>query len=184
MGVGDSARKSLAKICAVLIFCWPIQAKSDGLETFGDIAQIAIPAIALVASVAKGDYLGAAQLGVTTGVTLGITHGLKIAIDRKRPNGGGQSFPSGHTAAAFSGAAYLHFRYGWEYGLPAYAVASVVAISRVKADKHHVTDVVGGAAIAIITAYVFTDSLNEKVTIIPYAQFRKKNFGIIAKIKF
>ena len=47
-------------------------------------------------------------------------------------------------------------RYGWEYGLPAYAVASFVAYSRVESGEHHPQDVVAGAAIGIISSYIFT----------------------------
>ena len=47
-------------------------------------------------------------------------------------------------------------RYGWEYGIPAYAAASFVAYSRVEAGEHHPHDVVAGAAIGIMSSYLFT----------------------------
>jgi membrane-associated phospholipid phosphatase len=47
---------------------------------------------------------------------------VKRTVDRERPDGGGLSFPSGHT----SGASYLHYRYGWKYGLPTYLAEAAV----------------------------------------------------------
>jgi len=54
------------------------------------------------------------------------------------------------------GAAFIHQRYGWEYGIPAYVAASYVAYSRVQADKHFVEDVIAGAAIGIFSSLYFT----------------------------
>ena len=156
----------------------------SALETYGDIGQIAIPGIAALVSVAKRDKKGLVQWGVGTATTMGLTFGLKYAVNSERPNGGRQSFPSGHTAGAFSGASYLHYRYGWKWGLPAYAAAAVVGYSRVEADKHHWYDVVGGAAIANLVAFVLTDSFDENVVIIPIFDTGKKNFGLLARFEF
>ena len=117
-------------------------------------------------------------------MTLGTTHALKFVVDRERPNGSGKSFPSGHTASAFLGASYLHYRYGWEYALPAYAAAAIVGYSRVEADEHHWEDVVAGAAIANLSAYVLTDELDESVSIVPFIDWHKQSFGIVAKLRF
>lgn len=111
-------------------------------------------------------------------------HGLKRAVDRERPDGGGLSFPSGHTSGAFSGASYLHYRYGWEYGLPAYLTAAAVGYSRVVADKHYWTDVLAGAAIANLSAFLLDDPINQRVTVLPMLDARKPSFGIVASIRF
>ena len=47
-------------------------------------------------------------------------------------------------------------RYGLEWGIPAYALASWVAYSRVEAGEHHPHDVIAGAAIGIVSSYIFT----------------------------
>ncbi len=168
-----------------LVFASPARAGNDTLTTYGDIGQLAIPAIAgVIALVKEDDAEGLVQLGLTSVVTIGLTYGLKYSVDRERPNGGGQSFPSGHTASAFMGASFLHYRYGWEYGVPAYAAAALVGYSRVAADKHYWEDVVAAAVLANITAYIFTNTLNENVVIVPFANLRKKNFGITAAIRF
>ncbi|MCA1585341.1 MAG: hypothetical protein LC791_11440 [Acidobacteria bacterium] len=66
------------------------------------------------------------------------TTGLKAAVGRERPNGGTRSFPSGHSSATFAAATVLRHHYGWKVGLPAYAVASYVAASRLQANSHYV----------------------------------------------
>jgi membrane-associated phospholipid phosphatase len=79
-------------------------------------------------------------------------------VNAERPNGGGQSFPSGHASVSFSSAEFLRKRYGWGWGLPAYALASFVAYSRVEAGKHYTRDVVAGAALGGACSYLFTDA--------------------------
>lgn len=126
------------------------------IELAGDVLQYALPATAVGLTLGYKDGKGALQLGASMAVTLGVTYVLKYAVDSERPNGGSQSFPSGHTSASFSSAEFMRKRYGWEYGVPAYAAATFVAYSRVESREHHPQDVVAGAAIGIIASYVFT----------------------------
>ena len=79
-----------------------------------------------------------------------LTIGIKESGRRSRPAGGGFSFPSGHTAAAFASATVLQRHFGWKVGLPAYGVAAYVAASRVQMERHYVSDVVFGAAVGIV----------------------------------
>jgi len=81
------------------------------------------------------------QLAESIGVTLGVTYSLKYAVDETRPNGGNQSFPSAHTSISFSAAEFMRKRLWLEYGIPAYALASFVAYSRVEAREHYAHDV-------------------------------------------
>jgi membrane-associated phospholipid phosphatase len=128
----------------------------DAVERLGDIGSIVLPASGLVAAAAHKDGKGALQLAEAYGTTMAIVYVLKPVIDRQRPDGGGQSFPSGHSASAFAGAAFLQRRYGWSYGVPAYAVATFVAYSRVESKRHWTSDVIAGGAIGIATNLVFT----------------------------
>ncbi|PWU12325.1 MAG: PAP2 family protein [Verrucomicrobia bacterium] len=158
----------------------PTSHASDTIAKTGDILQILLPVTAggftLAYPRSEGggavaDWLGGAEekLGIgyrdtrgtiqfaeSAGLTLAVTYILKYSISETRPNGGSQSFPSAHTSISFSAAEFLRKRYGWEYGIPAYALASFVAYSRVEAKEHHPHDVIAGAAIGIGSSFLFT----------------------------
>ena len=145
----------LVLFCLVLNF-QILKAQHSGFEKAGDILQIGIPAFAGTVSLFDSDQQYKATrdfIGVFGTSTL-IMVSLKVNLDRSRPNGGRFAFPSGHTSSAFTGAAYIHYYMGWEFGIPAYALASYVAWSRVYANKHHVEDVIGGMALGIICGYL------------------------------
>jgi len=89
------------------------------------------------------------------GSSLTFAYAMKIGINRQRPNGSDHSFPSGHTTAAFSGAGFIHKKYGWQYAAPAYAAASFVGWSRVYSNKHWASDVLVGAVIGIAGNVLF-----------------------------
>ena len=129
---------------------------ADNIQTAGDVLQFVLPATAAGLTLGYRDGQGALQLGESLGVTLGVTYALKYSINERRPNGGNLSFPSGHTSISFSAAEFMRKRYGWEYGVPAYAAASFVAYSRVESRQHHPQDVVAGAGIGILSSYIFT----------------------------
>jgi membrane-associated phospholipid phosphatase len=131
-------------------------AAEDNIQVAGDVLQVALPATAAGLTLGHRDGQGALQLGKSLAVTLGVTYALKYSIDAKRPNGGGQSFPSAHTSISFSAAEFMRKRYGWEYGVPAHAAASFVAYSRVESRQYNPQDVVAGAGIGILSSYIFT----------------------------
>lgn len=129
----------------------------DGVATAGDVATALVAVAAGGVTIARNDREGAVQLVKSAALDLGVTYGLKLTIKERRPDGSdNESFPSAHTSVAFTSAEYLRKRYGLEYGIPAYALASFVAYSRVEADKHYVRDVLAGAAIGIASSFVFT----------------------------
>lgn len=78
------------------------------------------------------------------------TQALKVATRRTRPDGSSLSFPSGHSAAAFATASVLQSDLGWKVGVPAYAVATWVAASRIQMRRHYVSDVVVGATVGLM----------------------------------
>jgi membrane-associated phospholipid phosphatase len=75
--------------------------------------------------------------------------GLKLAVHRRRPNGGAYSFPSGHSAAAFSVAPVLARRFGWRAGVPAFALAAFTGMGRMEDRRHYLSDVIFGAAVGV-----------------------------------
>jgi len=80
-----------------------------------------------------------------------LTQGLKVATDRRRPNGGAHAFPSGHTSATFATAEVIREHYGWRWGVPLYAVGGYVSVSRMVDNKHWASDVIFGTAIGIVS---------------------------------
>ena len=128
----------------------------DSIQTAGDILQLAFPVTAAGITLAYKDKPGAYQLGESLLLTMGASEALKYSLNTRRPNGGHQSMPSGHTSISFSSAEFMRKRYGWEYGVPAYAVATFVGYSRVESKQHYTKDVIAGAGIGILSSYIFT----------------------------
>jgi membrane-associated phospholipid phosphatase len=146
---GDDASKALHD-----------QRKGAFFTYTGDALQIALPASALGYSLIIKDFDGAKSWCWSVGSAVVLAEGLKYAVGRPRPyqepSDRGHSFPSGHTAAAFAGAAYWQQRYGWKAGAPAYLLAATVGYSRVWSANHYWSDVIAGAAIGTAFPYVFT----------------------------
>lgn len=87
-----------------------------------------------------------------------LVTGTKYAVNRERPDGGRDSFPSGHAITAFCFAPVAQKYGGWAVGIPAYALATVTAFARVEGYHHYLSDVIAGAALGIIVgnAVVYT----------------------------
>jgi membrane-associated phospholipid phosphatase len=87
----------------------------------------------------------------------GITQTLKYTTRRERPDHSSRnSFPSGHAADTFGFATALERHLGWRYAVPAYVFASYVAISRMPANRHWLSDAVFGSAVGIIAGRTVT----------------------------
>jgi len=159
----------LAKLIAILLCLTLISnsiAQEFDYEKLGDNLQIALPVSAFASTfIWKDNQKAQSQFIKTMGTSFIVTHGLKILINKERPNGGDYSFPSGHTSAAFTGAAFIDRRYGYKVGIPAYLLASYVGWSRVNANKHDYWDVLGGILIGYGSAYIFTKPINKKLEI-------------------
>jgi hypothetical protein len=86
----------------------------------------------------------------------GITQAIKYSVRRERPlrddgtRASGYAFPSGHSAATFAAATVLQQHLGWKAAVPTYTVATYVAISRLRDQRHFASDVAAGAAEGII----------------------------------
>ena len=157
----------IISVTLVIGIAAPSKADSN-TENAGHVLQVVLPAAAFGMTLAYDDAPGRKQFFKSFLCTMGTTYALKYAVNRERPDGGDHSFPSGHTSAAFSGASFMQRRYGWIYGIPAYAAASFVGWSRYDSDKHHASDVLASAAIATAFTYIFTTPYESDVEFIPY----------------
>jgi len=179
----DSSVRSLRFPVLTVLFLFLASssfAGSDGMDTAGDVGRVLIPAAAAGVTLAKKDWTGGKQLFLSLLTAAAVTEGLKAVVHEKRPDGGDHSFPSGHTSISFATASYLQIRYGWRYGIPAFLAAAFVGYSRVDADEHWTKDVVGGAAIGIVSGWIFTSRYRKepgRVFIVPAI---KRNSAAIA----
>jgi membrane-associated phospholipid phosphatase len=81
-----------------------------------------------------------------------MTLAFKYGVGRERPDGANtHSFVSGHSSQSFAMATVIAHHYP-KARIPAYAVASFVAVSRLVQNKHWVSDTVAGAAVGVIVA--------------------------------
>ncbi len=105
-----------------------------------------------------------------------IVQGMKSTIKSKRPSGGMNSMPSGHTAQAFVSATILDMEYRdtspW-ISVAGYATATTTAMYRMINNKHWISDVLIGAGIGILSTKIvyFTHryrfGIKDNVVIVP-----------------
>jgi membrane-associated phospholipid phosphatase len=144
----------------------PISSREKTIENLGTGVAIALPVIAGGITLFKNDRKGSLQLITETFLTVGTAYALKNIVRERRPDGSDyQSFPSDTTALAASGSSFLWRRYGWEYGLPAFAATQFVSWSRIQAKQHHWYDTLASSAIAAGYGYLITTPLKKRYNI-------------------
>lgn len=137
-------------------------------NAFGDWRLI-VPAVS--AGALAGEILGSRDLkgtvlraGAAAILATGITGGIKYAVGRARPHvagtnlefhpfSGANSFPSGHTAAAFAIATAVadQTQDGWSDFL-LYGAATLTGMARINDHKHWASDVVIGGLVGHFSA--------------------------------
>ncbi|MCQ2581926.1 MAG: phosphatase PAP2 family protein [Alphaproteobacteria bacterium] len=150
--------------CALIMCaCATTSAYADStLETLGNMTQVIVPAYAAGLAIAEPGWTGAKQFAAQFVATEVTALGLKTIINEERPDKSDKnSFPSTHTAAAFSGAFFIHRRYGWKQALAPYALAGFTAFTRINERKHYFHDCLAGAAIAALYNWAFVDALGD-----------------------
>jgi membrane-associated phospholipid phosphatase len=98
-----------------------------------------------------------------------LTQGIKQSVRRVRPDGGNFSFPSGHAAVSFASATVLQRHLGWRAGVPAYAVATYVAASRIQTRRHFLSDVAFGATLGLVAGRTVAIGGGRKLAVTPGA---------------
>ena len=123
------------------------------------------------------------QLLVANVVMGGIVQTMKYTFKEPRPdNSNTQSFPSGHTALAFTNATLLFQEYKdsniW-YASSGFLFATATGLLRVANNKHYASDVLTGAGIGMASAFIvsylnplksFEIGKNKKTTALVYPQ--------------
>ena len=148
---------------------WKMYDFSKGLSHSGIILPVGVPtAMAVYALIKKDQPLlkDAVYIGTSVIEAIGLTYGLKYTIDRQRPFEKypdkihpidieeSPSFPSGHTAAAFSLATSLSITYPkWYVIAPSAVWACGVGFARINQGVHYPSDVLTGAAIGVGCAF-------------------------------
>ena len=149
---------------------WDMHDLSRGLSHSGLILPVGVPtAMGVYALIKKDQPLlkEAIYIGTSVIEALSITMAMKYTFDRQRPyekypdlihpvsTEPDPSFPSGHTAAAFSLATSLSITYPkWYVIAPSAVWACGVGLSRINQGVHYPSDVMTGAAIGIGCAFV------------------------------
>ena len=120
---------------------------------------------------------------------------LKHIVKEERPDGSNNlSFPSGHTATAFSSAQFMFREYkdtNFWLSISGYSFAVFTGVYRTVNDKHWVNDVVAGAGFGILStelAYWLYPKINGLLTgkkkrnttmVMPFYQHKSVGIGLV-----
>lgn len=150
---------------------WDVHGLSRGLSASGIALPVGIPtAMGIYALIKKDQPLlkEAIYIGTSVIEAVGITYAAKHVIGRDRPfvkypdkvhaygapDADSPSFPSGHSAAAFSLATSLSIAYPkWYVIAPSALWACGVGFARINQGVHYPSDVLTGAAIGVGCAF-------------------------------
>ena len=134
--------------------------RGDHYLRFDDYASFLTPAVyfglGFTGVKTKHTFRERLAVEITSYVALAaIGNGMKYSFRVERPDMSRKnSFPSGHTAIAFTGAELIREEYGNAWGAGAYVVATGIAFLRMYNEKHWLTDVIGGAGVGILCARI------------------------------
>jgi membrane-associated phospholipid phosphatase len=115
----------------------------------------------------KHNILNQTAIMIKSEVLMGsVVFALKHISSTDRPDTEiDSSFPSGHTAQAFTAATILHHEFGCEHpwvSVVGYSAATGVGILRVMNNKHWISDVLVGAGIGILsTNFIYATHQNK-----------------------
>lgn len=153
--------RNLEKMIRPIDSSKPVDGITNAVNSLGT-PQVLVPALAASYFLGSKADKDTAEMAVSALASAAImTQGMKYVTGRARPNmtdagqfsgpnvgSGHDSFPSGHTAAAFAVATVLanrHPEQKWLY----YGLATAVGVARVRKSAHFPSDVLVGAAVGV-----------------------------------
>lgn len=141
-----------------------------------DFGKTAMPIPAYAISLYKQDWVGVAVSAALINGLYALNNPLEKKFHKKRPCGCQGSFPSGHMVMYASSASYLHYRYGWQYGFPAYVASFIFAADRVRNKAHGWEDMIGTFLAVNLISYIVVPRFNDEVEYLPpsWLEDRKK----------
>jgi membrane-associated phospholipid phosphatase len=146
-----------------------------GTTYFDDELQFVVPIYAMVLSYHRErNAKGVFQLALSMGLTQVSTLILKRAVNEKRPDfkttGDRMSFPSGHAAATFAGAMFVHRRHGWKDAVIPYGLALWTSHARVRQNRHRWADILGSAALSGLMTYAAVTPYEKEARVGPLGE--------------
>lgn len=149
-----------------------------------------------VGTKSKNDLFGITKnICIANLISNGTVYSLKNLIEKQRPDGSENSFPSGHTNIAFTNATVLYHEYKESNRLVAYSgfvFAVTTGVFRILNNRHWTSDVMTGAGIGILSGnlvysfqplkdwHPFGLGKSDKVAI--YPQIGRDSYGVSVSI--
>ena len=156
----------LSLASAIIMNCCGSAFAKSTIQEIGDYTRIIVPVYALGMAMSKNDDEGIKQLAASFLMTQATVEGLKYTVRAERPDGSNyKSFPSGHAASAFSGATFIHKRYGLEKAVIPYMLAGFTGYSRIYAKAHYFHDVVASALLSSFFTWMFVSEYDGGVQV-------------------
>lgn len=105
---------------------------------------------------ARNTFKERLAVGLTAYISMAAMINItKYSVRERRPDSSARnSFPSGHTATAFTGAELIRIEYGDWWGAGAYVLTTGIAFLRLYNERHWLNDVIAGAGIGILSARI------------------------------
>jgi len=149
LGCALLANLSAAQAATSPVSPLPMSNYKDTAASVATGLSISLPVFALGVTIAKHDRVGAGELLAGTILSVGTAYALKSFIREESPDDASDhSLPAMTTALSGSSSTFLWGRYGWQYGVPAFAVSDLVSFSLTQAKKAHWYDAFAGSMIA------------------------------------
>jgi membrane-associated phospholipid phosphatase len=162
------------------------------IDDYGKYAPLAAVYLLNLAGVKGKNNFGNRSVIALKSILLSstITYKIKVWVNETRPNGGVHSFPSGHTASAFTFAQFMHREYGDRhplYSVGAYSGAAAVGIMRMAKNAHWVSDVLLGAGIGMLSTelvylthqYKWDNAHLKRLDIFPFQLGNQKGVSLV-----